>query len=391
MKRAFLSIWVLGVLGCGGGSDVGEPADLGEPAHFAYLEDGAFRRGVLVEALWAEELPYARGLLGSYALPKGGWDRLPVGAELSLDLDLDTAPTSAAEWIALGRRVFFEMPMRADGWVAWLVAHPEIWDAVGLPRNADGAPRGIVSYDDANGVGRAAVTCAACHSGDGLVGRGDRGFDIGEARALFAEARGVDVGPMRTWGPGRIDVADDGVNGPTAIPDLFGVKHAQYLNYSGSIGLDGGRAAALAVRFETQFILGHRMEARPDRRLTWALAQFVLSLEAPVGPGAFDQVAADGAEVFATRCAGCHQSERGYSGGLVDAAALTSDPTVANTPERGTGFYKVPALLGVGHAAPYLHDGSAPDLDALLSSGHPSGQSIPTDQRVALVAFLNTL
>lgn len=379
-----LALAALLTLACDGGAV--EP----QAVATAYVEDAAFRRQVLEQALWQPELPYSRGLLGSYGLETGGWELLPTTASLSLD---GPTPTTHQEWLAAGEKAFYELPMRRDGYVDWLVERPELWDSVGLEKRADGSVRGLVSYVDAAGIDRVGISCSLCHAKGGHAGFSSRSLDLGLARALYRQAQGLEPGQPGTWGPGRIDVTDDGVNGPTAIPDLWGMKYAGHMNHSGAIEIGGVKAATLAVRFETQIILGHRMEARPDRRLTWALAQFVLSLEPPPGDASAapaDDVAA-GRDVFEQRCAGCHNPDHGFAGGLVHSDMLTSDPTVATTPERGTGYYKVPSLVGVRFGAPYLHDGSAPTLDALLVSGHPSGAALDDLSRTQLTEFLSTL
>lgn len=76
--------------------------------------------------------------------------------------------------------------------------------------------------------------------------------------------------------------------------------------------------------------------------------------------------------------------ESGYDDRLVLAAG---DDSMA---ARG---FKVPSLLGLWLSAPYLHDGSAPTLDALLSPargpGAPHPYTVPdADERAALEAFL---
>jgi mono/diheme cytochrome c family protein len=176
------------------------------------------------------------------------------------------------------------------------------------------------------------------------------------------------------------------VNAPLAIPDLWGVKHGSWLNSSGVLQLSG--PATLAIRFETQYIKGHRMGSRPARAWTWALAQFIWQLPAPRATGNADP--ADAA-VFAQKCAGCHDPARGYAGELVPADDLLTDDRAAHSPTRGTGHYKVPSLLGVSDGAPYLHDGRVPTLEALLSEGHPFGAALTAAEKAALIRFLNTL
>lgn len=374
-----------------------------------YLEDRAWRRGQLEDSLWMPELPYARKRLAGYALPEeeGGWDLLPeLGAtvmpitreqaEQGLDeisfkgvaLAPNETPTTQADWEALGERVFWQMPMRRDVYLEWAVMRPELWDEIGLEVDEQGTLRGVVRFEDARGQVRIGATCAMCHGADGISGMASRTIDLGRARVLFAEQRDRDPGPYGEWGPGRVDVTDDEAVDALSIPDLWGVKHQSHLNTSGAIEILN--PATLAVRFETQYIVGHSLEARPDRRLTWALAAFVMALEAPE-PAPSKSVNSAGKEVFMGACAGCHDPARGFSGGLFPAEALTSDPMAANSVLRGTGFYKIPSLVGISQGGPYLHDASAKTLEELLGSGHPTGSTLAPEQRAQLLDYLQTL
>jgi YVTN family beta-propeller protein len=62
---------------------------------------------------------------------------------------------------------------------------------------------------------------------------------------------------------------------------------------------------------------------------------------------------------------------------------------------RGETGFDPPSLLGVGLTAPYMHDGSLPDLETLLSSGHPDplgqGNGLDEQQIVDLANFLSTI
>jgi len=78
-----------------------------------------------------------------------------------------------------------------------------------------------------------------------------------------------------------------------------------------------------------------------------------------------------GADVFnAMGCAGCHQPLTDYTDATVGAPTLhdvgtvrTSSGTRLDQPLTGLG---TPTLLGLWNGAPYFHDGSASDLDAVL-------------------------
>ncbi|MBZ0122171.1 MAG: hypothetical protein K8H88_34575, partial [Sandaracinaceae bacterium] len=51
---------------------------------------------------------------------------------------------------------------------------------------------------------------------------------------------------------------------------------------------------------------------------------------------------------------------------------------------------QVPALLEVAYRAPYLHDGSAPTLDALVLR-HAGGPALSATERADLVHYLGSL
>lgn len=396
--------------GCGADADPSVLSSGPDHAHWmlehtdAYLHDTSWRRAELEASLWRPELPYARKRLAAYSLDEGGWDLLPtidgrvepVSARTASSdgfdgrqLVPDQTPRTYEQWLALGEDVFWSMPMRRDAYLEWVASKPELWDEVGLQTRGDGALRGVVRFRDARGELRMAATCGLCHGHEGKAGRASRQLDLGKGRALFAIARGADPSDYAQWGKGAVDVTDDGVTDALAIPDLWGVSHQTYVNSSGAVRI--ASPASLAVRFETQYIVGHSMEARPNRVLTWALAMYVMSLEAPASADNEPNNSPAGRDVFDKNCATCHRPEQGYSGGLVAADTLPSNPQAASSAFRGTGYYKVPSLLDVGQGAPYLHDASKPSLRALLDSGHPGHVELSEPDKTHLIEFLKTL
>lgn len=365
----------------------------------SYLDDRAWRRDVLEQSLWMPELPYAVKLLDNYGLEPGGWELLParsfeVGpvygmlgeeADFSGELIDPTEPRDLAGWLELGEEVFWRLPMRRDAYIEWLVANPQHWDEVGVERADDGALRGFVRYVDARGAVRVGISCAACHGHEGQAGRAVSGLDLGKARALFRASRGLDPAPFDQWGPGMVDVTDDRITDPVAIPNLFGLSKQRYYNASASI--KAVNPATLAVRFETQYILNYGYEVRPPRALTWALAMYVMSLDELDDRGMSEPPP----EVFIERCASCHDPEASFAGDLVRAEVTTSDQLAASSPTRGTGYYRAPSLRGVGLGGPFLHDSGVSTLEELLDSGHPSGDPISGQERDMLLAYLRQL
>ena len=80
--------------------------------------------------------------------------------------------------------------------------------------------------------------------------------------------------------------------------------------------------------------------------------------------------------------------------GMVDEV-LVDVGTLNSRDVRGAPGFDPPSLLNVGLTAPYFHDGSMPDLEALLASGHPdpqgAGNGLNQQELTALVQFLRSV
>jgi len=396
-----------------------------------YLADDAFRREALLGSLTNPRNVYARERVASYGLGDTGWDALPAWNPRSAPVTADVAaaivegapveayapvwdgetPTTMDGWVALGRRVFFRYPLRTDPYVRYAVRHPEA--DFGVARDADGAVVGAVAFRDADGDPSVGLTCALCHTdvrgGAVVVGAARRGFDYGALRLAYHDATGVAVDEdlarrMAEWGPGRADITADTSEDPVAIPDLWGLRYQTTLTQAGTILHTG--PAALAIRQETQYLHANDQRTRPPRELTFALAMFLYSLEAPPAPPR-DAAAERGARHFAMHCASCHDNEV-HGGGLIPSVQIGTDPELAHGEARGTGHYRVPALVAVRDAAPYLHDGTVASLEDLLSlarfeddyagprgvgavPGHRYGMDLTDAERADLIALLQTL
>lgn len=321
-------------------------------------------------------------------------------------------PTTMAGWVALGRRVFFGYPMRAEVYMEWGLTKPGLAKAVGVERGPDGAVPGLVVFLDVNQEVRVGITCAICHTAvdDGQVVEGSarRSFDYGRLRLAYFADTGEWVDPslarrMASWGPGRADVTEDDDEDPVTIPDLWGLRGQRWLTQAGTIRQES--PLALAIRQETQLTDSNHTMARPPRALAWALAMYVYSLQPPARPVASES---RGAAVFAETCGGCHANEA-YGGGVIAAAKIGTHQALATSRGRGTGTYRVAPLLRVSEGAPYLHDGSVASLTELLSPqrlqpgyeggrlgpgpipGHTAGTKLAPKDRAALIAFLGTI
>jgi cytochrome c5 len=405
-----------------------------------YLDDDGFRREVLVESLVNPTNTYSRQRLDAYGLKTKGWDLLPawnpqtipVTTAMAADLRAGRAPTveptaprlwdgkrptTVAEWVTLGREVFFGYPLRVEVFMDFALKHPEIGEKVGVRAGADGVYPGVRAFVDLHGKTALGITCAVCHTsvaanGDVIVGEARRAFDYGALRLAYHSTLKVPVDPdlarrMKTWGPGRADVTEDDDEDPVAIPDLWGLQHQSTLTQAGTIKHVG--PTALAIRQETQLLHSNHQKIRPPRELSWALAMFLYSLSPPSPKHAADpKLVERGAALFGTQCKGCH-SNPAFGGAPVTAERVGTDRALALGGARGTGTYRPPALLAVSAAAPYFHHGAVPSLEDVLSPdrlaatytrsplgrgpvpGHPYGTDLPHEDRTALVAWLRTL
>jgi len=403
-----------------------------------YLDDHEFRRDILLRSLRNHENLYSRTRVSAYGLGDRGWDALPewtphtrpvtpqvvkaLRSSRMPTLDATataiwdgTRPRTMPAWVALGRRVFFEYPLRPEVFAEHALAHPEVAREVGLASTPDGTWPGLVVFGDLDHEARVGITCALCHTtleGDRIVeGRARRDFDYGQLRLAYHRDTGAPLpsllaARMAKWGPGRADITEDDDEDPVAIPDLWGLRAQSALTQAGTIRHI--HPAALAIRQETQILHANRERTRPPRELAWALAMYVYSLRPPPrAEPVLTAAATEGATLFAEHCHSCHDNPAG-GGDPIAARRVGTDPTLAHGRARGTGLYRPAPLVRVAEAAPYLHDGTVASLEELLSSsrvdpdyqggargsgpivGHLYGTELPTADRDALLAYLHT-
>jgi hypothetical protein len=231
---------------------------------------------------------------------------------------------------------------------------------------------------------------------------------------------------------------------PAKIPDLIGVKERKYFDHTAThlhrgIGDLMRYAAQVTFAEVAEFGPHHvlspgtkRMSGRlPDAAL-YALALYVYSLEPPPNPNPFDSKAVAGKQVFFREgCPACHTPPLYTNNKLTLAEGFTppkdrrapldvlpvsvhTDPGLALSTRKGTGYYKVPSLKGVWYRGHYLHDGSVASLEEMFdpdrlkdthipggwsppgavtraTRGHEFGLSLKPAEHEQLVAFLKTL
>ena len=275
------------------------------------------------------------------------------------------------------------------------------------------------------------ITCALCHSsvdnsfapgiGKRLDGWANIDLNVGAIVALSPALDAATKAEFNAWGPGKYDPrhhAFDGINLlslnspslPIVLPPIYGLKGVGFETFSADgpisywnayvgVGQMGGQGNFHDPR------IGLFITQTPDLvtpKLP-ALLDYQLSLRTPEPPeGSFDRQAADrGRRLFRNEagCATCHQGPRFtdvLSGPsptvpfLHDPAEVRTDPAYAL--RTATGKYRTTPLRGLWQHPPYFHDGSAPDLLAVVNHyDRLFGLNLTAAQKADLVEFLKSL
>jgi mono/diheme cytochrome c family protein len=343
-----------------------------------YLSDASYRRSEFVASLVNPSNGYAKTRLAHYdSGDANDWSRLPELNPHVAPLDQNGKPGQETTFDlsdpTLGIQAFFRYPVQE---IASTFAEPENAGAAGFWSDATHGLGGLVrvTYDD--GFSAIAMTCSTCHARE----------DAGKLTVGVANPN-LDFG----WGPSRIDVTTTDGTEPVAIADLRPVKFLGYLHHDANV--KARDLTTLAIRIETLIITSHEEVSRPPRQIALALAQYVWSLAdaLPLPPSN----AAVGADVFAKKCASCHDPQNNFTGEPVPIDIVGTDPTLGLSHERGTGNYRVPSLRGLGTRSPLLHDASVLSIDGLLdpsrTNGHAFGLDLDDASRAALVSYLKAL
>ena len=241
---------------------------------------------------------------------------------------------------------------------------------------------------------------------------------------------------------------------PSKLPDLIGIKERRYLDATGlvrhrSIG-DLMRYAALNQGMDvlshfgdfvpagtadlgrSPSVFAQVATARYSDEQLYALALYIYSLKPPPNPNRRTALAVRGEQVFLReRCATCHTPPLYTNNKLTPAdgfpvpddhrtrfnilpTPVGTDPRLAMTTRRGTGYYKVPSLKGVWYRGPFEHNGSVATLEDWFDprrlrddyvptgwkghevktrpvKGHEFGLRLSADDKRALIDFVKTL
>jgi hypothetical protein len=287
------------------------------------------------------------------------------------------------------------------------------------------------TVDTAGRLTKLGVTCALCHSsvddsfapgiGHRLDGWANTDLNVGAIVALSPALDDATKAEFRSWGPGKYDPrhhAFDGMNIvslnspslPIVIPPIYGLKGVGFETFTGDgpisywnsyvgVGQMGGHGSFADPRIGL-FITQTPDLVTPKLR---PLLDYQLSLRTPrPARGSFNRRAADrGQALFRGRamCSTCHRSPNftdvvsGPGDGvpfLHDPAEVGTDPAYAA--RSATGKYRTTPLRGLLQHPPYFHDGSAPDLTAVVSHyDRLFGLNLTAAQTADLVEYLKSL
>lgn len=281
---------------------------------------------------------------------------------------------------------------------------------------------GVVGKVSGQRLKSVGITCAICHSTvDNSVARGvgkrldgwpNLDLDPGAIIALSPVLTNAQKAVYNSWGPGKYDPRFnvDGINLPVVIPPAYGLQGVGFETFTGDgpISYWNNYVAVTQMGGHGSFEdprIGVSVTQTPDLvtpRLP-ALLQYQLSLKTPAPPaGSFDRNAARrGARIFngPARCATCHipPTYTDVLSGpdpsvpvLHDAAETGIEPNYAQ--RSATKRYRTTPLRALWQHPPYFHDGSAPDLLAVVNHyDQVLGLNLTARERSDLVEFLKTL
>jgi mono/diheme cytochrome c family protein len=281
---------------------------------------------------------------------------------------------------------------------------------------------GVQGQVDAGMLTSVGITCALCHSraddsvasgiGRRLDGWSNTRLNPGAIIALSPALNDSQKAVYNSWGPGRYDPRFniDGINGPVVIPPAFGLKGVGFETFTGDgpVAYWNNYVAVTQMGGHGSFSdprLGITIVQTPDLvtpKLP-ALVHYQLSLKTPApAPGSFDpQAAHRGEGVFRGpgRCATCHVPPtftdvlgQGSTESPVLHAPAETDMEFVYASRSATGLYRTTPLRGLTTHPPYFHDGSAPDLPAVVEHySRVLELPLTARQKADLVEYLKTL
>jgi mono/diheme cytochrome c family protein len=259
--------------------------------------------------------------------------------------------------------------------------------------------------------------------GHRLDGWANRDLNVGQILALSPFEGFTDElkSEFLEWGPGKYDPRHHAFDGsnllirheptlPVVLPSIYGLRGVGFETYTadGPISYWNSYVGVSQMGGHGTFVdqrIGLVIRQSPDQvtpKLEDLLA-YQLSLKTPEPPpGSFDRQAANrGRRLFRNEagCASCHQGPTFtdvLNGPNRDTPLLHDRNEIGTEPDyalrSATGAYRTTPLRGLWQHPPYFHDGSAPDLPAVVEHyDQRFGLNLSPEQKSDLVEYLKTL
>ncbi len=250
------------------------------------------------------------------------------------------------------------------------------------------------------------ISCASCHD---IAAGGADGIDlsvgIGGARTSVNSPTVLNSGlNFAQFWDGRADTLEEQIDGPVHHPSEMGSNWQEVLSKLRTV-------PEYVAAFDKAYPGGMQIQSVKDaiatyeRSLITPNARFDRFLNGDMG--AINEEERAGYELFASLgCVSCHQG-RGVGGNMFQRFGVVGNyfKDRGNITQADYGRYnvtgddddlhvfKVPSLRNVELTAPYLHDGSAETLEAVVQimARYQIGQQLQDREVKQIVAFLKTL
>jgi cytochrome c peroxidase len=228
------------------------------------------------------------------------------------------------------------------------------------------------------------LSCAECHSATRAFTSTRVGASIVNGRVVF---RNVPTLVNRAWGKsffwdGRADTLEEQALQPILNPHELGLTRERII------------AVARSAAYRSRFVAIFGVDPTADH-VAQALAAYVRTIVA--GNSRFDRFTAGdrpalsdsarrGLILFTGKagCSGCHAGpnftdEQFHNTGIAWRAGSPADEgrALVTGQREDRGAFKTPTLRQVALSAPYMHDGSIPNLDLVIDYYDRGGQQNP--------------
>lgn len=247
----------------------------------------------------------------------------------------------------------------------------------------------VTTVNGRDNLTRLGITCALCHStvddsfSKGIGHRKDgwpnRDLNVGAIIALSPAVTAAQKAVYNSWGPGKYDPRFniDGKSNPLVLPPAYGLAQVRNETYTaeGPISYWNAYVAVTQMHGHGDFVdprLGINIRQSPDMvgpKLA-SLRAYQHSIEAPTPPaGSFDLEAANrGRALFSQNCTTCHvgvNNTDNNSGTLHSPSEVGQNGDYAM--RTANKAYRTTPLRALWQHAPYFHDGSAANLEAVVT------------------------